>query len=213
MQWGDLMIRDDRFVATREQAARIADISTRQVDYWTAHGLVEPTVDARLTPGRVIRMFDFGELMALCVASQLRVRGVSLQHIRSITTRVKESDGYAQPLTELRWATENGRLYFQHPDGGWEGSERPRQVVIHEVLDLEELRIRIRDSARRDAQDVGRIERRRGTKGSKEVVAGTRVPVATVRRYLSAGRSPEEVVASFPALEVADVEAIAAVGV
>lgn len=206
------MVRDDNFVATREQAARIAGISTRQVDYWTGHGLVSPSVDRRLTPGRAIRMFSFGELMALCVAAQLRTRGVSLQHIRAITARVKSSDGYSQPLTELRWATEANRLYFQHPDGEWEGAERPRQVVIHEVLDLEDLRVRIRESAQRSSDDVGRIERRRGTKGSKEVVAGTRVPVETVRRYLLAGKSPQEVVGSFPALEIADVEAIVAIG-
>lgn len=204
------MPRDDVLVATREQAARIAGISTRQVDYWTSHELVRPVIDTRLTPGRVIRMFDFRELMALCVAAQLRERGVSLQHIRAITARVKESDGYKQPLTELTWATEGNRVYFQHPDGQWEGGRKPNQTILREVLNLEALRLRIRESTRRQREDVGRTERRRGTLGSKEVVAGTRVPVATVRRYLSAGRSPEEVVASFPALEIADVEAIAA---
>lgn len=204
------MVRDDLFVATREQAARIAGISTRQVDYWTSHDLIQPSVDTRLTPGRIIRFFDFSQLMALCVAAELRARGVSLQHIRQITDRVKRHDGYDQPLTQLVWATEGGRLYFQHPDGGWEGAARPHQGIIREVLDLEELRIRIRESAVRDRADVGRTERRRGTLGSKEVVAGTRVPVATVRRYIDAGRSPEEVVVAFPALEVADVEAIAA---
>jgi uncharacterized protein (DUF433 family) len=44
--------------------------------------------------------------------------------------------------------------------------------------------------------------------GSKPLVAGTRVPVATVQRYLDAGKSIEDVLAAFPVLEKADVEVI-----
>jgi uncharacterized protein (DUF433 family) len=95
-----------------------------------------------------------------------------------------------------------------HDDGSWEGDLRPDQVVIHEVLNLEPLRGRIAAGLRRDASLAGQIERRRGVLGSKPVLAGTRVPVHTVRRYLDAGRSVEQILESFPALTAADVEAV-----
>lgn len=55
---------------------------------------------------------------------------------------------------------------------------------------------------------AGRVERRRGAMGSKPVLAGTRVPVDTVRRYLEAGRTVDQVLESFPTLTAADVEAV-----
>lgn len=200
---------DERlFMSTREHAAAITGLSLRQVDYWANTGFIVPRVNERLTPRRPIRLFDFLELMALMVAAELRRRRVSLQHIRLITARVREQ-GYESPLTELRWATDGNRLYFQHPDGSWEGAQRPNQVVIHQVLDLDVLRVKIRESSRRGEDILGKTERRRGRMGSKEVFAGTRVPVATVRRYLSAGRTPEEVLKSYPSLTRRDLDAIA----
>jgi len=201
-------VNDALFAATREQAARVAGVTVRQLDYWTAHGLVVPDVDTRLSPHRPIRLYSFLEVMALVVAAELRRRSVSLQHIRAIVSRVKGA-GYEHPLTQLVWASHAGRLYFMHPDGSWEGHSHPGQGILREVLDLDEVRVRIRDSVRRNEDQVGRIERRRNTKGSKPVVAGTRVPVETVERYLAAGRSYEQIVQSFPALQTRDVEGIA----
>lgn len=107
--------------------------------------------------------------------------------------------GYERPLTELRCARIGKQVYFQHPDGTWEGGLKPDQIVIHEVLDLEPIRRRILDNIKRDRSHAGHVERRRGTLGSKEVFAGTRVPVDTVRRYVRAGRSESEILAAFPA--------------
>lgn len=194
------------FVASRDRAAGIAGLSTRQVDYWSSTGVVRPTVDTRLTPSRPIRLYAFTELMSLMVAAELRNRKVSLQHIRVIVNHLRQV-GYESPLTELRFATVKGQVYFQHSDGEWEGGIRPNQVVIHEVLALEPLRARVSQARQRNPGDVGRIERRRGTMGYKPVFAGTRVPVATVQRYIAAGKATEEIIESFPALEPGDVDA------
>jgi uncharacterized protein (DUF433 family) len=116
--------------------------------------------------------------------------------------------GYDRPLAELRYATIGSEIYFQHPDGSWEGDLRRDQVVIHEVLDLEPLRVRIANGLKRADEDAGRLEKRRGTLGSKQVFAGTRIPVDTVRQYLREGRTADQIVASFPALTIADVQAV-----
>lgn len=60
----------------------------------------------------------------------------------------------------------------------------PDQIVIHEVINLERLAERVHSAATRPGSDVGRTETRRRRLGSKEVFAGTRVPVTTVRGYL-----------------------------
>lgn len=191
----------------RDSAARIAGLSHRQVDYWASTGLIEPAVDARVGPGRRVRLYGFVDLLSLLVAAELKNRKVSLQHVRAIVGHL-QARGCTNPLTQLTFATVGREVYFMHDDGTWEGDLNPDQVVIHEVLNLEPLRARIVAGARRDSTLVGRVERRRGAMGSKPVLAGTRVPVATVRRYLEAGRSVEEILASFPSLTALDVEAV-----
>jgi uncharacterized protein (DUF433 family) len=155
-----------------------------------------------------VRLYSYTELMSLLVAAELRRAGISLQHIRVIIEYLRKR-GYPEPLTQVLFAVAGGRVYFQHDDGSWEGDLRRDQVVIHEVLvDLEPLRARIRrDAEQRGRDTVGHVEKRRGVLGSKPVIAGTRVPVATVQRFLSSGRTVDDVLRAYPQLERADVEA------
>lgn len=194
-----------RFAATRDTAANIARLSRRQVDYWSSTGLVRPAISQRVTPGRTVRLYSYTELMSLLVAAELRRAGISLQHIRVIVEHL-HSRGYPEPLNQVSFAVVGGRVYFQHDDGTWE-SDLPDQVVIHEVLDLQPLRARIRDAEQRRRDTVGHVEKRRGVLGSKPVVAGTRVPVATIQRFLSSGRSVDDVLRAYPQLERADIDA------
>jgi uncharacterized protein (DUF433 family) len=197
----------ERFAATRDTAAIIAGLSRRQVDYWSSTGLVRPAIDQRVTPGRIVRLYSYTELMSLLVAASLRRAGISLQHVRVIVEYLR-SRGYPEPLTQVSFAVVAGRVYFQHDDGRWESDLHSDQVVIHEVLDLQPLRARIRDAERRSRDTIGHVEKRRGVLGSKPVIAGTRIPVATVQRFLSSGRTVDDVLRAYPQLERADIDAV-----
>jgi uncharacterized protein (DUF433 family) len=201
------VIDEHRLAVTREVAARIARLTLRRVDYWAETDLVAPSVDRRLSARRRIRLYGFVDLLALAVAAELTDRGVSLQHVRQIVSRLK-ARGYQHPLTELRYATVGKQVYFQLEDGTWEGGLRRDQIVLHEVLNLLPLRSRIVRGVARDDLQIGRIEKRRGVHGSKPVLAGTRIPVETVRRYLQAGRSMQDVLDAYPDLTEADIEAV-----
>lgn len=199
---------DERLlVVPRVAAARLAGISLRQADYWAATGLVAPGVDRTLGPGRRVRLYGFIDLLALMVAAELRRQGVSLQHIRQVIEHLLDR-GYGQPLTQLKFAVVGKRVYFQQPDGGWESGVQPDQLVLRHVLDLEPLRRKLDKGADRDDRLAGRTERRRGVHGSRPVFAGTRVPVDSVRRYLNAGRSVDDVLAAYPDVTRADMEAV-----
>lgn len=202
-----MTLDEQRLAVTRDAAARITGLSTRQLDYWTETGLLPPSTDERLTPGRRIRLYSFSDLLGLMVAAQLKARDVSLQHIRQIVAYLR-SHGYMQPLTQLTWATHGKRVYFQHTDGSWEGDLRPDQTVLSQVLDLDVLRREIHKKARRASDLAGKTERRRGALGNKPVLAGTRVPVDTVRRYIEHGKTTAEILRAFPVLEERDVEAV-----
>lgn len=200
----------EHLALTRDRVQALTGLSRRQLDYWDGTGLVQPAVSQRVTPGRKVRLYGFTDLMSLLVVAELRSRNVSLQLIRKIVARLRER-GYDEPLTQVRFATDRTRrrgVYFQHADGSWESDVAPDQLLIQEAIDLAPLKARIEAAVRRDPGTIGRIDRRRGALGSKPVIAGTRVPVETVRRYIDHGASTEEVLEAYPMLQPEDVEAV-----
>lgn len=199
------MEAEEIFIATREQAARLANIRPARVDYWIRTEVVSPSVDARLSGRSRVQLFNTRELMALMVASQLRERKISLQHIRAIVHRLRHR-GYDSPLSQLTFATEGKAIYFQDEYGEWESGRRPGHAVISASIDVGLLRSRIVEGGARSKAARGKVERRRGAMGSKPLFEGTRVPVATVTKYLMAGKSTYEVLNAFPTLTAEDVE-------
>ncbi len=192
---------------SRARAARLARLSVRQLTYWDKRGVASPSIVKQVSPGKVVQLYAYRELMALLVAAELREQGISLPHIREVVARLA-ARGYESPLTQLAFATAGREIFFRNEDGTWEGGRAPDQVIFHQVLNLEPIRARIESSAKRSAQTVGLIEKRRGALGSKALVSGTRIPVATIKRYLDDGADVAEIVQAFPALRVEDVEAV-----
>lgn len=190
------------------QAAGIAAISRQRLRYWEETKLIEPTVSRKLSTRNVVRLYSLDRLLELVVAATLvRMPGISLQHLRQVLSYLREEGGYSAPLRELRFAVEGNQVFFQHPDGTWEGSRRPTQLVARQLLDLEEIRDFIRGRLARSDQDRGRIEKRRKVLGSKPVFAGTRVPFSAVASFIEAGASDQEILEAFPTLDADDVGA------
>ena len=203
-----MSIRTELVAIPRKKAARLVGARVAKIDYWTEQGLLGVIPEAvRFTPHRIRRLYDYTDLMSLMVVNELRHRGVSLQGVRRITTELRAL-GYDRPLTELRYAVVAGNVFLQLPDGTWMDGNQPLQGVIQETLNLSAMTVSIGGAVGRPAGSEGQFERRRGALGSKELIAGTRIPVATIRRYLEAKRTPEQIIESFPDLTRADIEAV-----
>ncbi len=108
---------------------------------------------------------------------------MSLQHVQRVVEHLR-SRGYQSPLRELTFATLGGEIYFQHPDGTWEGDLQLDQIVLEEVLRLDRMRSRITQAAERQADDEDQVLKKRGVHASAPVFAGTRIRVSTVQDYL-----------------------------
>jgi DNA-binding transcriptional MerR regulator/uncharacterized protein (DUF433 family) len=188
-----------------KRAARLAHISLRQLHYWDQTGLIVPSVRRKISQRNTVRLYNFQDLLSLLVAAQLRNR-VSLQHIRRIVDELNQR-GFVEPLRELHFATHGSKVFFQYPDGSWSGHPNPDQVIFHQVIELDPLRAKIPTVTERDPASAGRLVRRRGVMGNKPIFAGTRIPLETVQRYLDAGWDTEAILAEYPSLTPADVEA------
>jgi uncharacterized protein (DUF433 family) len=202
------MTETDELIAFQDsKAARLARVSIDRLRYWEETDLVVPSIHRQISARNTVRLYNFQDMLALLVVALLRTeREMSLQHIRRVVTHLR-SRGYAEPLRELKWATLGREIYFQHPDGTWEGDLQPDQIVMWETIQLEVLRGRITRAAHERSGRAGQIVTRRGVMGNKPIFAGTRIPVATVQRYLQAGYGPKEIIKEYPELTVADIDA------
>jgi uncharacterized protein (DUF433 family) len=198
---------DDLLALPIESAARLARVSVRRVRYWDERRLVTPSIKRRLNSRNTVRLYSFGDLVELMAVALLRHERISLQEISKIVDHLHAQD-YAAPLRDLRYATYAGEVYFQHPDGSWEGGRKPGQLVIVKVLPLTEIATEIHNRAgRREETAAGRIVRRRRVHGHKPVFEGTRIPVQAVIDYLERGYTTERILEAFPSLTAADVAA------
>jgi uncharacterized protein (DUF433 family) len=198
---------------TTEQVIRITGVSKRRLGYWLDKEIVDADIDEARGRGRV-RLWSFSNLLEVRVALWLRDR-VSLQLIGKIVEHLRKR-GVDQPLAELRFAiVDTGKkkrptdVVVQGPDGTWE-TPLEGQVVMEVVLPLERFADELRAASERDRsrqRQAGRIERRRGRLGSAEVLAGTRVPVATIRRLHEAGWPNDRIIENYPGLTARDLTA------
>jgi DNA-binding transcriptional MerR regulator len=188
------------------RAAALAGVSMRRLRYWEETGLIVPSIKRQLSPANTIRLYAYQDLLSLLVVGALRIeRQMPLQQIRRVVEHL-HSRGYHAPLRELRFATLGREMYFQHPDGSWEGDLQPDQIVLVETLRLDPLRARIEAASKRPEEAAGHVVKRRGVHASAPVFAGTRIRVSTVQDYLKNGFGTEAIQKAFPDLTTEDIE-------
>lgn len=188
------------------RAAKLARVSLRRLRYWEERRLVVPSIKRQISARNTVRLYGYQDLLSLLVVSTLRTeREMSLQRIRRVVQHLQDRD-YKAPLRELKFATYGREIYFQHPDGSWEGDLAPDQIVLEKVIRLDPLRLRIERAARRPETSKGRVERHRGVHASAPVFAGTRIRVSTVQDYLRHGFDTAAILRAFPDLDAADVD-------
>jgi uncharacterized protein (DUF433 family) len=207
-------------VFTRARAAELTGLSERQLDYWRKTELLEPSTSERLSAYRSVHLYDFADMLELATIAELHVHEVPTRRIRTIVYRMR-AQGYDRPLTQIKYgvvdrpARKNGKarkrkllVVLTFADGSTEGDDLPGQLVFGGTIDVQGIRARLARSTQREEDEIGRVEKRRGAMGSKELFAGTRIPVAAVHRYLADGASIAEILEAFPALRTEDVEAV-----
>jgi len=192
-------------VFTDRQAAHVTGLTPRRLARWDRQGLVSPSVTARAHYGRR-RVYDFRDLVGLKVAAELsrEVRWIrelkkAVDHLRSLN--------YSDPLSEIRFWVWRGQVFFREADTVRAG-RRPEQTIMpftvpvgRWTLDLE------RDLQELDTRPFGQIERRRGALGYKPVIAGTRIPVASIKRLSRDGLDERQLLAFYPDLTPEDIRA------
>lgn len=193
---------------SEEDAVRLTGISLRQLRYWDRTGFFRPAFAAENRRVAFSRIYSFKDLVSLRVLNALKNQfQVSLQHLRQVSQKLAH-------LKDERWTKTtlyvlNRKVVFSEPETG-----KPREIVSGQYIVPLPLEIVIADTReavhhlrKREADKIGRIERRRQVNHNAPVLAGTRVPVAAIKRFNEAGYSTAQIIEEYPDLTPADIEA------
>lgn len=190
-----------------EQAERLTGLSSSQLREWDAAGFFQPSYAAENRKSPYSRIYSFEDLVGLRVLSILRnTHRVSLQHLKAVARKL--SDYASQPWSEMTLYVLNKEVHFRNPaDGLVQGAVSGQLAVPVPISSVvEDVKIRAEKLRQRPSEAVGQVERHRFVVHNAPVVAGTRIPVSTIRSFADAGYSIEEIIREYPSLTYDDIE-------
>jgi uncharacterized protein (DUF433 family) len=193
---------------TEDQVERLTGLSKSQLRRWDRTGFFCPSLAHENRRSPYSRIYSFVDIAALRVLSVLRRQyGVSLQHLREVSKKLGHLDSEGWTKTTLYVL--NKKVNFDDPESG-----RQREVVSGQYaigLPLEKVMSdTVRDVKRlseRSADQVGKIEKKRYVSHNAAVVAGTRIPVRTIKHFWEDGYSVDDIISEYPSLTEADIKA------
>jgi uncharacterized protein (DUF433 family) len=193
---------------TEEQVARLTGISAGQLRYWDRTDFFRPSLAYQDRRAARSRIYSFRDIVCLKVVNAIRNEsGVPLPRLRAAKEKLRH-------LGDDIWAkitlyVLNRRIVFFNPETDSKEDVETGQIVLEIPLkvvsgDMEEA---VRALSRRDKASIGRIERHRNVMSNQEVIAGTRIPVRSVKAFADAGYSIDAIKKEYPTLTEQDIRA------
>jgi uncharacterized protein (DUF433 family) len=193
---------------TEEQVERLTGITRRQLRWWDAQEFFVPAIAHEDRSKPYSRLYAFGDLVALKVLNALRNEcKVPLKELK----RVKETLSH---MGEAVWTkttlyVHDKKVAFVNPETGVTEEIVSGQGVLQIALQVvvSNMRKAVDDMRERGPEIVGQITKRRGLLNSMPVVAGTRIPIRSIKAFANSGYSEEDILKEYPTLKVEDVRA------
>lgn len=196
-----------------DRASSLTGVSRSQLDNWSESGFFPATHDTREHGVPHARLYSFQDLVALRAIKRLQASGVSTAKLKRFREKVRH-------LTESPWTglrvgvVGKGLVYFDPQLERWLDMEPEDQLILE--LDLgdmaKELEAEVRQLQKRPEDTVGKVDRSRFILGNSPVLAGTRVLVSTIREFMDAKYTDQEILGLYPYLSPADLDAVRAHG-
>jgi uncharacterized protein (DUF433 family) len=192
---------------SEDQVERLTDISQRQLRYWDRTGLFRPSLAYENRREAYSRIYSFKDVAALKVVAQLLNFGVSVQHLREVSERLRH-------LGDDRWTTTQlyvlkKKVVFVDPH-----ENKPREVVSGQwVMPIalkavwDDTKAAVAKLYERSDDQKGRVTRDRSIAHNAPVIAGTRIRVSAIKNFHAAGYGVDQIIKEYPDLTREDVEA------
>jgi len=191
-----------------EQAERLTGLSSSQLRDWDSDGFFQPSYAAQNRRSPYSRIYSFDDLVSLRVLSILRnTHRVPLSHLKLVARTLSE---YAtKPWAEMTLYVLNKEVHFRNPTDGLVQGAVSGQLAVPVPISsvVEDVRSRAEKLKTREVKKVGHVERHRFVVHNEKVIAGTRIPVATILSFVDAGYSVDDILREYPSLTSEDIEA------
>ena len=193
---------------SEDDVERLTGITTRQLRYWDRTRFFVPSLADEDRRRAYSRIYTFRDVMCLKILNTIRNESkISLQHLREVKDKL-------QNLGEDMWLKTtlyllNRRVVFLNPETDQKEDVVSGQGVLQIPLRVvrSDIERAVRSLRQRDAATVGQITQHRGLASNKPVVAGTRIPVKSIKAFSEAGYSVDQIREQYPVLTDADIRA------
>jgi uncharacterized protein (DUF433 family) len=136
----------------------------------------------------------------------MREHRVSFQELRKTADELVRR-GY-EHWADLRLYVIKKKVYFQAPGTNDAEGVFSGQFAMVPIIDvIHDVEVRVEQLRKRDPNKIGQVERHKYIVRNAPVVAGTRIPTATIRRFYEAGYSRDQILQEYPTLTAQDVDA------
>jgi uncharacterized protein (DUF433 family) len=199
---------------SEEDVERLIGITVRQLRYWDSTRFFRPSLADENRRVANSRVYTFRDVVCLKVLNTIR------NELRVPLPRLREAKDKLAHLGEDVWARVtlyilNRRVVVYNPETDRKedvvSGQGVLQIPLHVVTGEMEKAVHALRS-RRDAETVGKIAQHRGTAANKPVIAGTRIPVKSIKAFDQAGYSIDQIREQYPVLTEQDIRAALAHG-
>ena len=194
---------------SEETTSRLTGVSVRQLRYWDRDGFFSPSLGYADRSVSNSRLYSFRDIVSLKVLNALRNdAGVVLQHLREVKEELAKLGDDLWGQTTLY--VHHKRVVFVNPN-----TERLEEIVSGQgvlQIPLQIVTGNMRDAIKRLNQRgpavIGKFEKKRKIANNQLVIAGTRIPVDSVKAFANAGYSVERIKSEYPTLTEDDIRAV-----
>ncbi len=195
------------FAFSADNVIRLTGLTKNQLQYWDKLGFFPPQYasDNRRSP--YSRVYSFRDVVGLRTLSLLRNKHkIPFQRVRKFAETLVNYD------TSL-WAKSQvyvlgKELYVGRPDSEFAenkvGQLAPVVFLKNVIGEIERGMSKLKQ---RSPDQIGKISKNRFVVRNAATIEGTRIPVATIKRYSEAGFSVSEILEEYPSLTKNDIKA------
>ena len=195
------------FAFSADNVIRLTGLTKNQLQYWDKLGFFPPQYAADNRRSPYSRVYSFRDVVGLRTLSLLRNKHtISFQRVRKLAETLANYD------TSL-WAKSQvyvlrRELYVGRPDGEFaENKEGQFAPVVFLKNVIGEIERGMSELKQRHSDQIGKIGKNRFVVRNAATIEGTRIPVATIKRYSKAGFSVSEILDEYPSLTENDIKA------
>jgi len=193
---------------SEDTASRLSGVSVRRLRYWDADGFFSPSLAYGDRSRPYSRLYSFRDIVSLKVLNALRNDAkVPLRHLLDVKEKLLA-------LGESLWGettlyVHNKCVVFVNPETDALEEVVSGQGVLQIPLLVASKNVReaIKLLNQRRPEMIGKFERTRRVAANQLVIAGTRIPVESVKAFAKEGYSVEKIKLEYPTLTEDDIRA------